>query len=534
MRINLQSLIKSGKTLDERAWNTLVRAVMACEVTATSPLTLHQNPSGGSVIGIIRQPIFAIGTGGDTQRRSYYPFEVYSVPIDERPDPDSMWVRVNQGFIFRSPSDVISSRNSTDYNQISTTYPVADGGSGPFDLEVLEGDNWVYLDGPTLAEYADADTPFAAKITQDFNDTINGIVLAFVEGILVGPALTVEAYDQWYIGDIFMDKKYNLQSNGRLVGYNAQLTSPETGADISVELVAGTDPTLTMTSSDSESTLKADLLNIVADSGKYTSILAAYEELKNNDGTDIITINCDTSDPAIELAALDTGKYTSIKRAYVEMKSDDTTQLITIDVDGGADTAEIVVLETSGKYTSLKAAYQEMKNDAGDNEIVINCDTSNPVVSLSGTSGKYTTVNRAYMEMKNDDSDNIIFINADTDTRIELDATGAGLGRVQIDAVTNDAGNITITGDTNNDIIEISAGGTPTGVISIAQVSADGVCYMKSDGQFKVQVDGSDYFDAIGGDLFGAHAGKTYSLVEVDVCVSGTPMKMMVYGTAPY
>ena len=317
------------------------------------------------------------------------PFQVsiVSAPSDSGGGPRA---RIYGGWVYQSTSAHGSAKTTLEWIHIPTSYPPEEGGDGPWDTDLGDGDNWVYLSNKLLGENPTSMDPPMASWTDTEADTFKGVALAYIS-----VDITDETQDlfQYHIGNVFVDNNFNLRSSGSLVGYKAELEegTSETAADLAFKMIAGADPILTLFKGIDSLTwnaIKADYIGMITDG---------------------------SVGPEVALSRT-SGRYLSLKPAYVEMQNDAGTKRVVVNSDG--DT-EVSLSHTSGKYTSVKAAYIESQNDAGTQKVVINTAVG-PEVSLSRTSGKYTSIKAAYIEMQNDAATKKCTIEVDTEALIYL------------------------------------------------------------------------------------------------------------------
>lgn len=272
------------------------------------------------------------------------PFEVEVVmaPADSGGGPRA---RIHGGWVYQSTSAHGSAKTTLEWIHIPTSVPPEEGGDGPWDTDLADGDNWIYLSNKLLGENPTSMDPPMASWTDTEADTFKGVALAYIS-----VDITDETQDlfQYHIGNVFVDNNFNLRSSGSLVGYKAELEdgASETPADLAFKMIAGADPILTLFKGIDNLTwnaIKADYIGMITDgsvgpevalsrtSGRYTSVKPAYVEMQNDAGTKKVVVNSD-GDTEVSLSHT-SGKYTSVKAAYIEMQNDAATKKCTIEVD---------------------------------------------------------------------------------------------------------------------------------------------------------------------------------------------------------
>jgi hypothetical protein len=292
------------------------------------------------------------------------PFQVsiVSAPSDSGGGPRA---RINGGWVYQSTSAHGSAKTTLEWIHIPTSVPPEDGGDGPWDTDLADGDNWIFLSNQLLGENPTSMDPPAATWTATEADTFKGVTLAY---IFVDLAEGTAAVFQYHVGNVFVDNNFNLRSSGSLVGYHAELDpgQSETAMDLAFKLIAGADPIFTL--------FKGN------DNGTYNAIKADYIGMMT-DGT---------VGPEVALSRT-SGRYLSLKPGYLESKDDAAAKSVVVEALSGP---EVALSCTSGKYLSLKPAYIEAKNDAATRILTIEVDTegkiyllsTNPKLQLEGTS----------------------------------------------------------------------------------------------------------------------------------------------------
>ena len=301
----------------------------------------------------------------------------FQVSIVSAPNNGGPRARIQGGWIYQSASAHGSAKTTLEWIHIPTSYPPEEGGDGPWDTDLADGDNWIFLSNQLLGENPTSMDPPSATWTATEADTFKGVTLAYIFVDLASATVTVS---QYHVGNVFVDNCFNLRSTGALVGYHAELEpgQSESALDLAFKMVAGADPILTLFKGQNNGTwtaVKADYLGMLTD---------------GNVG------------PEVALSRT-SGRYTSVKPAYVEMQNDAGTKKVVINSDG--DT-EVSLSHTSGKYTSVKAAYIEAKNNAGTRILTIEVDSegkiyllsANPKLQLEGTSD-WLEASASYLQM---------------------------------------------------------------------------------------------------------------------------------------
>lgn len=296
--------------------------------------------------------------GQDEPRR--LPFEVYSV--------GPFRVRVEGGFIFQSASAHASAKTTLEWTHIPTSIPTDEGGSGPWDIDLAEGDNWIFLSNTLLGENPSSMSPPAASWTTDESETFKGIALAYVYVDEQGAA---EVFP-YHVGNVFTDICFNLRSSGALVGYHAELApgASETTLDLAFKLIAGADPIFTL--------FKGN------DNGTWTAIKADYIGMRTDGSVG----------PEVALSRA-SGRYSSVKPAYVEMQNDDGTQKIVLNAD-----SEIKIELQGGQ--------------PGQGQLVTLKGGPNPEVRVEGPTGQEIVIRGDRVEMTTGGSERVQLLNDGT------------------------------------------------------------------------------------------------------------------------
>ena len=350
MRNLLDKLVPFAKG-DKIAGNPAFTERLNATMAAIRALARGENLASGPGVQMAKGEGMVVIDAGNPQTftaatHTPLPFEVEIVmaPDDSGGGPRA---RIHGGWVYQSTSAHGSAKTTLKWIRIPTSYPPEEGGDGPWDTDLADGDNWIYLSNKLLGENPTTMDPPMASWTDTEADTFKGVALAYVS-----VDITAETQDlfQYHIGNVFVDNNFNLRSSGSLVGYKAELApdTSETPADLAFKMIAGADPILTLFKGVANLTwnaIKADYIGMITDGAVGPEVAMSRTS----------------------------GRYTSVKPAYVEMQSDDAAKKVVVDANGA--TPEVSLTKTSGKYLTLKPAYIESQNDAGTRKVTIEVDT---------------------------------------------------------------------------------------------------------------------------------------------------------------
>ena len=464
----------------DRKWNALLQELSRRTITATTPLMIQDGISGGLNISMIKQ--LSSGGGGTSQTLDL-PFLTSIITL---PDDGGFRARVIGGFVYQSASAHTSSKTTLEWTHVNTTYPSEDGGTGPWDYGLANGDNWIYLPKELLGENPTSETPPGAVWTDTESDTYKGVTLAYIyvtPATYSGGVLTVPASADitlYHVGNVFMDNNFNIRSSGSIVGYHAEITSPETSADIAFKAIAGADPILTF------------FKNGTTTNGTFNAIKADYIGMQTDKTTGLEVSLARTAGNA---------PYSSLKPAYLEMSG---TSISKITADATTTTGKIEIDGTSGA-----SAFMECGTDC---EISMSKTSGDSIVATVSSDAQLlmTDHSGAEIALSTGPTHSTLQVTDDGDKTVTL----TGNGSVMADAA----------GDGSNYFEAV--GGNLSGKYSGNTFSIQQLSFLDASGNPK-----KAYFycttptdDTDSGVL---------SPQSVHVCVSGTDKTMTVAGTTP-